>query len=149
MSAGLLNHYIVLAINTVGDAFLYKNRNKLGQVVQLVPLMPSMVQVRGNENQLITHYEYYQQGAGEPLILPVDDVVHIRQGIDPNDHRRGHAPLKTVLREILGDEAAGQFTFSLLDNMAVPGVVLTPRSDGYGGPTREEAESIIARGALE
>lgn len=28
--------------------------------------------------------------------------------------------------------------------MAVPGVVLTPRSDGYGGPTREEAESISA-----
>ena len=142
MSAGLLNHYIVLAINTVGDAFLYKNRNKLGQVVQLVPLMPSMVQVRGNENQLITHYEYYQQGAGEPLILPVEDVVHIRQGIDPNDHRRGHAPLKGVLREILGDEAAGQWSAALLHNMAVPGVVLSPRNDSLGGPTREEAEAI-------
>ncbi len=142
MSAGLLNHYIVLAVNTVGDAFLYKNRNKLGQVVELVPLMPSMVQVRGNETELITHYEYYQTGSGEPLILPVGDVVHIRQGIDPNDHRRGHAPLKGVLREILGDEAAGQWSAALLHNMAVPGVVLSPRNDSLGGPTREEAEAI-------
>ncbi len=142
MSAGLLNHYIVLAINTIGDAFLYKNRNKTGQVVQLVPIMPGMVQVRGNEQDLITHYEYYQHGNGEPLIIPVDDMVHIRQGIDPNDHRRGHAPLKGVLREILGDEAAGQWSAALLHNMAVPGVVLSPRNDSLGGPTREEAEAI-------
>lgn len=142
MSAGLLNHYIVLAINTIGDAFIFKNRNKSGQVVQLVPIMPGMVQVRGNETELITHYEYYQHGNGEPLIIPVDDMVHIRQGIDPNDHRRGHAPLKGVLREILGDEAAGQWSAALLHNMAVPGVVLSPRNDSLGGPTREEAEAI-------
>ncbi len=142
MSAGLLNHYIVLAINTIGDAFIFKNRNKSGQVVQLVPIMPGMVQVRGNETELITHYEYFQSGGGEPLIIPVDDMVHIRQGIDPNDHRRGHAPLKGVLREILGDEAAGQWSAALLHNMAVPGVVLSPRNDSLGGPTREEAEAI-------
>jgi len=142
MSANLLSHYIVLALNTLGDAFLYKNRNGQGKVVELVPLMPHLVEVRGNENQLITHYDYYLYGKGEKIELPVEDIVHIRQGIDPNDHRRGHAPLKTVLREILGDESAGQFTAALLNNMAVPGVVLTPRNDGFGGPTREEAESI-------
>jgi len=144
MSHNLMSHYIVLALNTNGDAFLYKNRNSKGQVVELVPLMPHLVEVRGNENKLITHYEYYTYGKGEFVKLDVEDMVHIRQGIDPNDHRRGHAPLKSVLREILGDESAGQFTTALLNNMAVPGVVLTPRSDGYGGPTKEEAESISA-----
>ena len=144
MSHNLMSHYIVLALNTNGDAFLYKNRNSRGQVVELVPLMPHLVEVRGNENKLITHYEYYTYGKGEFVKLDVQDMVHIRQGIDPNDHRRGHAPLKSVLREILGDESAGQFTTALLNNMAVPGVVLTPRSDGYGGPTKEEAESISA-----
>tara|TARA_B100000029_G_scaffold479190_1_gene526018 strand:+ start:1264 stop:3219 length:1956 start_codon:yes stop_codon:yes gene_type:complete len=144
MSQNLMSHYIVMALNTLGDAFLYKNRNKRGQVVELVPLMPHMVEVRGSEERLITHYEYYAYGKGDFVKIPFEDMVHIRQGIDPNDHRRGHAPLKTVLREILGDEAAGQFTFALLDNMAVPGVVLTPRNDGYGGPTREEAETISA-----
>ena len=143
MSSNLLSHYIVLALNTLGDAFLYKNRDARGQVVELVPLMPHLVEVRGNEDTLITHYDYYLYGKGEKIELPEKDVVHIRQGIDPNDHRRGHAPLKTVLREILGDEAAGQYAAALLNNMAVPGVVLTPRNDGYGGPTREEAESIL------
>ena len=144
MSHNLLSHYIVLALNTNGDAFLFKNKNVRGKVVELVPLMPHLVEVRGNEQKLITHYEYYTHGKGEYVKIDVEDMVHIRQGIDPNDHRRGHAPLKSVLREILGDESAGQFTTALLNNMAVPGVVLTPRSDGYGGPTKEEAESISA-----
>ena len=144
MSANLLSHYIILALNTLGDAFLYKNRDARGNVVELVPLMPHLVEVRGTEDKLITHYDYYLYGKGDKIELPESDVVHIRQGIDPNDHRRGHAPLKTVLREILGDESAGQFTAALLNNMAVPGVVLTPRNDGYGGPTKEEAESISA-----
>jgi len=143
MSSNLLSHYIILALNTIGDAFLYKNRDTKGQVVELVPLMPHLVEVRGNEDTLITHYDYSVYGKGEKIELPEKDVVHIRQGIDPNDHRRGHAPLKTVLREILGDEAAGQYTAALLNNMAVPGVVLTPRNDGYGGPTKDEAESIL------
>ena len=144
MSHNLLSHYIVVALNTNGDAFLYKNKNVRGQVVELIPLMPHLVEVRGNEQKLITHYEYYTHGKGEFVKIDVEDMVHIRQGIDTNDHRRGHAPLKSVLREILGDESAGQFTTALLNNMAVPGVVLTPRSDGYGGPTKEEAESISA-----
>jgi HK97 family phage portal protein len=148
MSSSLLSHYIVISISAHGDAFIYKNRNAQGKVVQLVPLMPNLVSVRGDTNKLITHYEYYAHSknelAGEPVKLKVEDVIHIRQGIDPNDHRRGHAPLKSILRELVGDEAAGQYASALLTNLAVPGVVLSPRNDAMGGPTREEAEAIAS-----
>jgi HK97 family phage portal protein len=144
MSASLLSHYIVISISAHGDAFIYKNRNSQGKVVGLVPLMPELVSVRGNESKLITHYEYFAHGSssGEPMKIKNEDVIHIRQGIDPNDHRRGHAPLKSILRELIGDEAAGQYASALLTNLAVPGVVLSPRNDAMGGPTREEAEAI-------
>ena len=144
MSASLLSHYIVISVSAHGDAFIYKNRNKRGKVVGLVPLMPELVHVRGNENKLITHYEYFAHGSnsGEPMEIKNEDIIHIRQGIDPNDHRRGHAPLKSILRELIGDEAAGQYASALLTNLAVPGVVLSPRNDAMGGPTREEAEAI-------
>jgi len=69
-------------------------------------------------------------------------MIHLRQNVDPNNMRRGLAPLRGVLREIAGDEAAGQYTAALLHNMAVPGVILSPRDDQMGGPTREEAEAI-------
>ena len=148
MSSSLLSHYIVISLNAHGDAFIFKNRNQNGKVVQLVPLMPNLVEVRGNTNKLITHYEYYAHSknelAGEPVKLDPKDVIHIRQGIDSNDHRRGHAPLKSILRELIGDEAAGQYASALLTNLAVPGVVLSPRNDAMGGPTREEAEAIAS-----
>ena len=38
-SGTLLAHYIVVSLSAYGDAYLYKNRNSDGTVVQLVPLM--------------------------------------------------------------------------------------------------------------
>tara|TARA_R100000329_G_scaffold42442_2_gene39400 strand:+ start:4937 stop:7564 length:2628 start_codon:yes stop_codon:yes gene_type:complete len=145
-SGNLLAHYIVVALSAYGDAFLYKNRNSDGNVVQLVPLMPNLVEPKGNEDTLITHFKYAPHGGlgGNSIVVPTNDIVHIRNGIDPNNHRRGFAPLKSVLREILGDEAAGQYAAALLHNMAVPGVILSPKDDSMGGPSKEEAEAISA-----
>ena len=146
-SGSLLAHYIVTALNAEGDAYLLKNKNKAGRVIELVPLMPHYIKPRGNEKQLITHYEYYVKDSNsinqnEFVVIPSSDIVHIRQGVDPNNHRKGFAPLKAVLREILGDEAAGQYAAALLHNMAVPGVILSPKDDAMGGPSQDEAEAI-------
>ena len=59
ISGGILSHYIVTSLSAHGDAFLLKVKNNQNQVVQLVPLMPSYVKVRGNQRELITHYEYH------------------------------------------------------------------------------------------
>ncbi len=145
-SGNLLAHYIVTSLSAYGDAYLYKNRNQDGNVVELVPLMPNLVEPKGNEDTLITHFKYSPYGGlgGNSIVVPTNDIVHIRNGIDPNNHRRGFAPLKSVLREILGDEAAGQYAAALLHNMAVPGVILSPKDDQMGGPSKEEAEAISA-----
>lgn len=145
-SGNLLAHYIVTSLSAHGDAFLYKNRNQDGTVVELVPLMPDMVEPKGDQNQLIREFKYSPYGGlgSDSITLKTEDVVHIRNGIDPNNHRRGFAPLKSVLREILGDEAAGQYAAALLHNMAVPGVILSPKDDQMGGPSKEEAEAISA-----
>jgi HK97 family phage portal protein len=145
MTQQLLANYIVTSINAAGDAFIYKNRNARGEVVELVPLMPHLVEAKGTQNELITHYNYQPQGGlqGQDNVrIDKKDMFHLRQAVDPNDMRRGMAPLKSVLREIAGDEAAGQYTAALLHNMAVPGVILSPRDDAMGGPTRDEAEAI-------
>ena len=48
-SGAVLAHYLVTSLAAHGDAFLLKVRNRQNQVVQLVPLMPTYVKVRGNE----------------------------------------------------------------------------------------------------
>ena len=138
MSANLLANYITSAIAVSGDAFILKLRNELGEVVQLFPLMPESVEVKGTKTDLITHYEYKQQG--QTLDITREDMIHLRERIDPANYRRGYAPLRAVMVEILGDSAASQMAAALVKNMGVPGTIISPRSDL--GMTSDEAENI-------
>lgn len=138
MSGDVLQQYIINAMHVSGDAYLIKQKNNAGQLVALYPLMPEQVTPKGNNEELITHYEY-QTMSKKVMIMP-EDMVHIRLGLDQTDHKQGYAPLRSVLREIYGDESAGQMATALLANSGVPSVMISPKDDF--GPTQEEAEQI-------
>ena len=138
MTASLLNNYIVTSVAVSGDAFLLKLKNEAGAVVQLVPLLPEMVEVKGNNEQLITKYEYKQKG-NTMTVMP-EDMIHLRERVDPRNHRRGLAPLRSVMVEVLGDAAASQMGAALVKNTGVPSVVISPKNDL--SMTSDEAENI-------
>lgn len=138
MSTSLLNNYIMTSVAVYGDAFLLKLKNDSGSVVQLVPLLPDMVEVKGNNEQLITRYDYKQKG--NTLSIPPEDMIHLRERIDPRNHRRGLAPLRSVMVEVLGDAAASQMGAALVKNTGVPSVVISPKNDL--SMTSDEAENI-------
>jgi len=138
MTASLMNNYIVTSVAVSGDAFILKLRNDAGAVVQLIPLLPEMVEVKGNTEQLITKYEYKQKG-NTMTILP-EDMIHLRERIDPRNHRRGLSPLRSVMVEVLGDAAASQMGAALVKNTGVPSVVISPKNDL--SMTSDEAENI-------
>lgn len=138
MSGDIVQQYIINAMHVSGDAYLLKQKNNAGQLVALYPLMPEEVNPKGNKEDLITHYEY--ETNNQKFIIKPEDIVHIRLGLDPNNHKKGFAPLRSVLREIYGDESAGQLATALLSNSGVPSVLISPRTE-YA-PTPEEAEQI-------
>lgn len=143
--------YVLTALDFEGDAYLYKGRSASGRVVELWPLIPTYVTPQGDDGplatpddkgKLIAYYEYSPQGI--PYRVEPEDIVHLRASIDPDNHRRGAAAMKTVLREVLTDEQAGQFAASLLKNMGVPGVILSPKDPDDPGPDEDEAERMVA-----
>ena len=138
MTANLMNNYIVTSVAVYGDAFILKLRNESGAVVQLIPLLPEMVEVKGNDEKLITKYQYKQKG--NTLDILPEDMIHLRERIDPRNHRRGLAPLRSVMVEILGDAAASQMGAALVKNTGVPSVVISPKNDL--SMTSDEAENI-------
>jgi len=138
MTANLMNNYIVTSVAVYGDAFILKLRNDAGAVVQLIPLLPEMVEVKGNDEKLITKYQYKQKG--NTLEIMPEDMIHLRERIDPRNHRRGLAPLRSVMVEILGDAAASQMGAALVKNTGVPSVVISPKNDL--SMTSDEAENI-------
>lgn len=149
-----------------GDAYWIKVRSAGGRVVELWPMRgPDHHSAMGGtghitpmdgSGQLATPEErqlhamgrgpfvaYYEYRVGSSVHrLERRDVVHLRLGLDPDDPRRGLAPVRSVLREVVGDEEAGQFAAALLKNMGIPGVVLVPDEEDDQGPDADEAEAI-------
>ena len=138
MSGDIVQQYIINAMHVSGDAYLLKQRNNANQIVALYPLMPEEVTPKGTQEDLITHYEY--ETNNKKYLINPEEMIHIRMGLNPQNHKTGFAPLRSVLREIYGDESAGQLATALLSNSGVPSVLISPRTE-YA-PTPEEAEQI-------
>ena len=143
MTSDLLWAYYIWSTRIDGNAYLYKARNTVGSVIELWPLRPDLVAPHAPDNDPTKFIDYYSyRPRGVERRIPPEDIIHLRVALDPNDYRLGLAPLKVALKQVLGDEEASRFSTALLSNMAVPGVVLTPKGDDMIGPNPDEAEAI-------
>lgn len=124
-----------------GNGYWIKGRDRGGRAVQLWWAPHWTMRPKGTAEEFITHYEY--RPGVETFEISPDDVVHFRYGLDPDDPRRGRSPLNSVLREVFTDDEAASFTASLLRNMGVPGLLVSP--DGSAGEISEdEAKEVKA-----
>ena len=129
-------------VKCTGNAYWLKVRNPNTGRVQALWWLPSwMTEPAWNEadsTQFIGWYEYAVDGM--TWIYRPEDVVHFRQGIDPRNTRKGLSPLAALYREIFTDDEAANMTASLMRNIGVPGVVLSPANTtgptGSGGQMR-------------
>lgn len=108
-----------------GNAYWLKVRDNGGQVQELWWTPSWTMTPKGTRSDFITHYEYRPDG-DEMTPLRPEDVVHFRFGFDPEDPLRGMSPLKPVLREVFADDEAATFTATILKNMGVPGILVSP-----------------------
>jgi HK97 family phage portal protein len=137
------------AKHTDGNAYLVKVRsssNTTGLPVQLWPVSPTRMQpktARGSKN-FIDYYEYREYDDGPPEVVPVENVIHFKLGVDPYDMRKGLSPLKRLLREIASDAEATKFSDALLKNFGVPGLVASLPADSILSPdqTREMKDAF-------
>ena len=110
-----------------GNAYWVKIRNRMRRVIQVwwVPHWAMRPCWPDDGTTYIDHYEYQVGDLPEIRIEP-EDVVHFRFGIDPLNDRLGISPLKTALRELYSDAQASRWTATALENMAMPGLILSP-----------------------
>ena len=170
LSAPEFNAWLSICLDCAGNAYLRKIRDRSGQVVQLWPISPTLMQPETTEEDrrrgvFISHY-VYDDGKGFREELPPEDVVHFRDGVDDADHRVGLSRLRRLLREVASDEEATRFLEDLLSNYAVaslavsvpPGPVVTEEQANqirdrlraeYGGADRNRGKfAVVANGAV-
>jgi HK97 family phage portal protein len=130
-SGPLLWMATLLSWTVSGNAYWVKLRGGggAGRVMGLyyVPHFQIAPQWPTDGSEYISHYLY--QVDGRQVRLPREDVVHFRNGLDPSNYRLGLSPLASVLREVVTDNEASTYAASILRNMGVPGIVITPKND--------------------
>jgi len=113
-----------------GNGYWLKVRNRMRGPIQLwyAPswLMKPCAPVDGSV--YISHYEYSPLGL--PIRVEVEDVVHLRYGLDPRNIRLGLGQLTSLLREVFTDDEAAAFTATILRNAGIPGIVVSPGESG-------------------
>lgn len=122
----LLQQATIIDFTIDGNAYWRKIRSGAKRVVQLWWIPSPLIEPKWGygSTEYITHYEYTPGGLAERV--PVEDIVHFRSGLDPNNIRKGLAPLKSLFREVFTDDEAANMTAALLKNVGVPGVVISP-----------------------
>jgi HK97 family phage portal protein len=128
-----------------GNAYWLKVRSGAGKPVQffwvpsglITPAWPS-----DDPTVFISHYDYNPNGT--PIKVAVQDVVHFRNGMDPKNIRKGLSPLGALLREIATDEEAAEYVNTILRNLGVAGMVISPATD-KGKISTPDAEKIKAQ----
>jgi HK97 family phage portal protein len=123
----------VLSWCLAGNAYWLKVRNGIGRPAELWYVPHWTLEPKGSDDgtEFLTHYVYRPGGGIAPMRIDPADVVHFRHGIDPRNPRKGIPPLDGVIREIFMDLESSNFVASLLRNMGVPGLVLSPKSGGH------------------
>lgn len=123
-----------------GNAYWLKARSSAGRPVQLWWVPSTVIEPRWPDDgsAFISHYDYSLNGRVERL--PASEVVHFRDGFDPDNIRKGLSPLASLAREIATDNEAANWTGSLLRNAGIPGVVIAP--DKEARPSPDELEEV-------
>ena len=120
----------LLSWNISGNAYWLKVRSKMGEVVELWYIPHWMMTPKGSDSDasvFIDHYIYNPNGI--PYRIEAEDIVHFRFGLNPENIRMGLSPLDSVIREVFTDMEAANYSASILRNMGVPSVIISPSSN--------------------
>lgn len=110
-----------------GNVYWREVRSSAGKILQLWPIPFWMIEPRWNEqnpSEYIGWYEYRVNGRSVPI--DPEEIIHFRDGEDPNNIRKGLSPLGSLLREIYTDNEVGNFSATLMKNSGVPDFLLVP-----------------------
>lgn len=137
-----LEKAIGLSLTVDGNAYIYKVRDRFDRVCELwwIPHFRCLPTWPSDGSTYIDGYRVWLDTA--VYHLPPEDVIHIRDGIDPRNERLGLAALRANLREVCTVNNEGSYTAALLKNNGIPGMAIVPDGDPPPRPNSDAAERI-------
>lgn len=131
---------------TTGNAYWVKQRSRSGKVAEVWYRPEAMIEPEWDEagREYITGYAYKVDGKRVPV--PLEDVIHFRFGVHPDNERLGWSPLLAGVREVASLNAGATYRAALYRNGGRPAYALVPQdkdaAEDIAGP---DGESIARR----
>ena len=131
--------------HTDGNAYLYKERNAAGRVVRLrwIPRFALYPEFPPDGSEFISNYRYTMDSGWTSI--PVEDIIHLRNGIDPYNLRLGLAPLKSGLRELCTDNYAATYSAATVKSPAPSGIISPDTGTDYVAPIEEDEKDGLKK----
>lgn len=122
-----------------GNAYWLKERTLGGDVLNYWYVPPWTMQPRwpADGSVFIDHYDYTVDG--KTTRYAVEDVVHLRDELDPRNLRKGLSRLKAAIRLVYTDNAADDYASAILRNFGTPSVIISPATADQTLTTDEAA----------
>jgi HK97 family phage portal protein len=120
-----LKERISMHLDLAGNAFIQKVRTGGGRPAWLWSLNPDEVSMMISPTEGLVAYKH-AVGSTARILAP-DDVIHFKT-IDPSSHWMGTPPMLASLRQATSDNEATDYATALLQNRAVPGIVIETES---------------------
>ncbi len=133
-----------LSLKCDGNAYIDKVRDRMGRVCQLwwIPHFRILPVWPPDGSKYIDGYRVWLD-VGQ-YVLPPEDIIHIRDGIDPRNERLGLSALRSNIRECVAVNMESSYTAALLKNSGVPGLAVVPKI-GELRPDKAKAQEIKER----
>lgn len=124
-----LRQALALSYNVSGNAYAQIVRNKLRGPLELWYIPHFLVRPRwqADGSTWIDYYEVFAQGRW--VRVELEDMVHIKFSVDPENNRMGLSPLMAAMREVVSDNEGSTYSAGILMNGGAPGVILSPDGD--------------------
>src|SRR5262245_7810194 len=119
-----------------GNFYAFKARGNTGPIRRLMPLPPSVVDMRQETDLSITYRATFANGTQQ--VYTPDQVMHARG--PARDGIKGDSPVMDVAEAIALEIAAEKFGASYFGNGAMPGLVFNHAPGSQGFKTDEEAK---------
>lgn len=138
-------------LHLTGKSFVWKWRNRMGEVAELWPLPTPWVTEIASKNTgegLLAGYRVKIPGREEPVVVPAGDMIDMRF-IDPANPAGAIGPLHAIAKSWQLDEAKGNYMIEMLENLKSPGMVLKfPRdlTPGERDDLRAMLNDTVGRG---
>lgn len=124
-------------LSLLGNAYVRIVRAGKG-IVALQPLMSEYMTIYSDSNGDIVKYQYMPQGGQKQQDFTAAEILHFRNRV-PGSLIQGMGDLEAALAQANLSWAAMSYVSSLLQNMAVPGTIVSVK--GFNG-TPEQAQKL-------